>query len=109
VCDGVAPVPLVPSPKSHEYDATDPSGSDDAVASKARIDTARGAVDEAFPPMSITLELEDDLDISRGDLFCRPNNQPMVTQDVEAMVCWISDSVALTPRSRLVVKPPPVP
>ena len=69
-----------------------------------RIDTARGPVEEAFPPMSVTLVLEDDLDISRGDLICRPHNQPMVTQDVEAMVCWMSDSVALTPRSRLVVK-----
>ena len=70
----------------------------------SRIDTARGTVDEAFPPMSVTLVLEDDLDISRGDLICRPHNQPMITQDVEAMVCWMSESVALTPRSRLVVK-----
>ena len=70
----------------------------------SRIDTARGPVDEAFPPMSVTLVLEDDLDISRGDLICRPHNQPMITQDVEAMVCWMSESVPLTPRSRLVVK-----
>ena len=68
----------------------------------SRIDTARGEVPEAFPPMSVTLVLEDDLDISRGDLICRPHNQPMVTQDIETMVCWMSDSVALTPRSRLV-------
>jgi bifunctional enzyme CysN/CysC len=54
--------------------------------------------------MSVTLVLEDDLDISRGDLICRPHNQPMITQDVEAMVCWMSESVALNPRSRLVVK-----
>src|ERR1700751_2102122 len=70
----------------------------------SRIDTARGAGDEAFPPNSVTLVLEDDLDISRGDLICRPHNQPMITQDVEAMVCWMSESVALTPRSRLIVK-----
>ena len=70
----------------------------------SRIDTAAGPVAEAFPPMSVTLLLADDLDISRGDLICRPHNQPQVTQDVEAMVCWMSDAVALTPRSRFVVK-----
>jgi sulfate adenylyltransferase large subunit len=70
----------------------------------ARIDTARGPAPEAFPPMSVTLVLEDDLDISRGDMLCRPNNQPLVTQDADAMVCWMSDAVPLTPRSRLVVK-----
>src|SRR5216683_7692772 len=69
-----------------------------------RIDTARGAVTEAFPPMSVTLLLADDLDVSRGDLLCRPHNQPPATQDVEAMVCWMTDAVTLTPRSRLIVK-----
>jgi sulfate adenylyltransferase subunit 1 (EFTu-like GTPase family) len=78
-----------------------PSG---MTTSIVRIDTARGPADEAYPLMSLTLVLEDDLDISRGDLICRPHNQPMITQDVEAMVCWMSDSVVLTPRSRLVVK-----
>ena len=56
----------------------------------SRIDTARGPVPEAYPPMSVTLLLDDDLDISRGDMICRPHNQPLVTQDVEAMVCWMS-------------------
>ena len=70
----------------------------------ARIDTARGPVPEAYPPMSVTLVLEDDLDISRGDMICRPHNQPMVSQDVEAMVCWMSDSRPLAARDRLVVK-----
>ncbi len=69
-----------------------------------RIDTAAGPVDEAFPPMSVTLLLEDDLDISRGDMICRPHNQPAVTQDVSAMVSWMADAPVLTPRSRLVVK-----
>ena len=45
------------------------------------IDTADGPVDEAFPPMSVTLRLEDDIDISRGDMICRPHNQPHVAQD----------------------------
>jgi bifunctional enzyme CysN/CysC len=69
-----------------------------------RIDTATGPVAQAFPPMSITLLLEDDLDVSRGDMFCRPHNQPSCTQDIEAMVCWMVDGRPLTPGSRLLVK-----
>ena len=59
---------------------------------------------EAFPPMSVTILLDDDIDISRGDMFCRPHNQPPVAQDIEAMVCWMSDVRPLAPRSRLIVK-----
>jgi bifunctional enzyme CysN/CysC len=70
----------------------------------SRIDTPHGPTAEAFPPMSITLLIEDDLDVSRGDMFCRPHNRPSVSQDIEAMVCWMSDSRALTPQSRLLVK-----
>ena len=44
--------------------------------------------------MSVTLLLADDLDVSRGDMICRPHNQPHVSQDIEAMVCWMSDSRA---------------
>jgi bifunctional enzyme CysN/CysC len=57
----------------------------------AGIDTADGPVDEAFAPMSVTVRLTDDIDISRGDMMCRPQNQPRATQDVEAMVCWMTD------------------
>jgi len=69
-----------------------------------RIDTAGGPVDQAFPPMSVTLVLGDDIDISRGDMICRPHNQPSATQDVDAMVCWMSDSRKLSARDRLIVK-----
>jgi sulfate adenylyltransferase large subunit len=69
-----------------------------------RIDTARGPVTEAFPPMSVTLVLADDIDISRGDMICRPHNQPSVTQDVDAMVCWMSEARRLSARDRLIVK-----
>ena len=69
-----------------------------------RIDTARGPVPEAFQPMSVTLVLDDDIDISRGDMICRPHNQPSVTQDVDAMVCWMSESRRLSARDRLIVK-----
>jgi len=69
-----------------------------------RIDTAQGPLPEVFPPMSVTLVLEDDLDISRGDMICRPHNQPSASQDIEAMVCWMSESRTLGRRDRLVVK-----
>jgi bifunctional enzyme CysN/CysC len=68
------------------------------------IDTADGPVEEAFPPMSVTLRLADEIDISRGDLICRPHNQPTVAQDVEAMVCWMSVERPLTARAKLVIK-----
>ena len=48
--------------------------------------------------------LADDLDISRGDMICRPHNQPTVAQDIEAMVCWMADTAAAPPAARLVVK-----
>jgi bifunctional enzyme CysN/CysC len=78
-----------------------PSG---LTTSIRRIDTAAGAVPQAFPPMSVTLLLEDDLDVSRGDMFCRPHNQPQSTQDIEAMVCWMTDARVLAPQGRLLVK-----
>jgi len=59
------------------------------------IDTFDGPLDEASPPMSVVLRLEDDLDISRGDMICRPHNQPHVSQDIDAMVAWMSDGPPL--------------
>ncbi|MGO2779498.1 sulfate adenylyltransferase subunit CysN [Glutamicibacter arilaitensis] len=55
------------------------------------ISTADGPVEAAYPPMSVTIRLNDDVDVSRGDMIVRPNNQPMVAQNFEAMVCWMSD------------------
>jgi bifunctional enzyme CysN/CysC len=55
------------------------------------IDTADGEVAEAFPPMSVTLRLEDEVDVSRGDMICRLHNQPTVTQDIDAMICWMDE------------------
>jgi bifunctional enzyme CysN/CysC len=57
----------------------------------AAIETMDGPVDEAFPPMSVTVRLTDDVDVSRGDMICRPHNQPEVTQDIDAMVCWMHE------------------
>jgi bifunctional enzyme CysN/CysC len=65
-----------------------PSGFTSRIAA---IETMDGEVSEAFPPMAVTIRLTDEIDISRGDMICRPHNAPSVTQDVEAMVCWMSD------------------
>jgi bifunctional enzyme CysN/CysC len=65
-----------------------PSGFTSRIAA---IDGPAGPVDEAFPPMAVTVRLADEIDVSRGDLICRPHNTPMVTQDVEAMICWMTD------------------
>lgn len=54
----------------------------------AKIDTFDGEKQEAYPPQSITILLEDDIDISRGDMLVRTNNKPEVTQDLEIMLCW---------------------
>jgi sulfate adenylyltransferase subunit 1 (EFTu-like GTPase family) len=68
------------------------------------IDLAGTAVSEAYSPMSVTLLLDDDVDISRGDLICRPNNRPAAAQDIEGMVVWMTAERPLAPRSRLIVK-----
>ncbi len=67
------------------------------------IETADGPVAEAYAPMSCTVRLADDLDVSRGDLLCRPNNQPTMGQDVEAMVCWFTEQ-PLRVRGRYAIK-----
>jgi bifunctional enzyme CysN/CysC len=77
-----------------------PSGLTSRIAA---IDTADGPVEEAYAPMSVTVRLEDNLDVSRGDLICRPHNAPKVTQDVEAMVCWMTDK-PLRPGTKLAIK-----
>ncbi|MDA2805974.1 sulfate adenylyltransferase subunit CysN [Nocardiopsis suaedae] len=78
-----------------------PSGISSRVA---RIVTADGDLDEAFSPQSVTVLLEDDIDISRGDMICRPNNRPREARDLQAMVCWMAESRTLTPRSKLLLK-----
>ncbi len=65
----------------------------------ARIDTADGEVEEAFPPMSVTILLEDELDLSRGDMIVRENNVPTIGQDIEVMLCWFNER-PLQPRGK---------
>jgi bifunctional enzyme CysN/CysC len=78
-----------------------PSGLSSRIES---IDTADGPIDEAFPPMSVVVRLADDIDISRGDMICRPHNQPKTTQDIEAMICWLSPDVQLQVRGMYALK-----
>lgn len=53
------------------------------------IDTMDGSLQEAYAPMSVTIRLEDEIDISRGDMIARVNNMPLINQDIELMVCWM--------------------
>lgn len=55
---------------------------------------------EAFSPLSVVAQLEDEIDISRGDMITKPNNPPTVTQDIEAMICWFSSAQSLSLRGR---------
>ncbi len=64
----------------------------------ARLDTADGPVDEARPGMAVTVVLTDDLDISRGDLICRPHNHPQPSQDLDAMIAWMDSAAPLATR-----------
>jgi sulfate adenylyltransferase subunit 1 len=59
---------------------------------------------EAFPPQSVTLLLEDDIDISRGDMIVRKNNQPDVGQDIDLMVCWFDNTRPLQLRGKYAIK-----
>jgi bifunctional enzyme CysN/CysC len=78
-----------------------PSGLTSTIAG---IDTADGPVAEAFPPMSVTVRLRDEIDISRGDMICRPHNAPAVAQDIEAMVCWMDESAPLRVGGKYTIK-----
>jgi bifunctional enzyme CysN/CysC len=77
-----------------------PSGRTSKIS---RIEQGGVDVDAAFAPMSVTVHLEDDLDVGRGDVIARPNNQPTVGQDLDAMVCWMTDQ-PLAPKGRYALK-----
>jgi len=65
-----------------------PSGFTSKIKS---IDSMSGPVDEAFPPMSVTMTLEDDIDISRGDMIAKVGNQPKQEQEFDVMICWLNE------------------
>ncbi|WP_300681244.1 GTP-binding protein [Nocardioides sp.] len=67
------------------------------------IDLFDSEVAQAFPPMSVTIRLTDDVDVSRGDMIARIKNAPEPTQDIDAMVCWMTNA-PLKPRQKLAIK-----
>jgi bifunctional enzyme CysN/CysC len=77
-----------------------PSGLTSRVAA---IDWLGQAADQAQPPMSVAVRLTGELDISRGDMLCRPHNAPRAAQEIDAMVCWMTDR-ALRPDMRFAIK-----
>jgi sulfate adenylyltransferase large subunit len=77
-----------------------PSGERTRIAA---IDTYDGPLEEATAPMSLTLRLEDELDVSRGDLICHPDEAPEVARELEADLCWMTDDL-LRPGARYEIK-----
>jgi bifunctional enzyme CysN/CysC len=67
------------------------------------IDTFEGHVDTAFPAMSVTVRVDDELDISRGDMLVEPDDPPAAARELDAMVCWMGET-PLRPGARLVIK-----
>ena len=63
-----------------------------------------GDVPEAFAPMSVTVTLEDEIDISRGDMIVKQNNPPQSSQQIEAMICWFSSEANLEERGRYTLR-----
>ncbi len=78
-----------------------PSGFTSTIAS---IDTFDGPVAEAGPGEAVTIRLTDNIDVSRGDMICRPLNRPVVTQDLEAMICWMDSAAPLQTRKVYALK-----
>jgi sulfate adenylyltransferase subunit 1 len=77
-----------------------PSGKQTRIAA---IDSFDGPLDEAYPPLSVTLRLEDNIDVSRGDHICRVHNRPKSARELDAMVCWMGEK-PLRPRGRYAIK-----
>jgi sulfate adenylyltransferase subunit 1 len=66
------------------------------------IDVAEGQINEAFAPMSVCMTLEDDIDVSRGDMIVRTNNKPNISRDIEVMLCWLHNEKA-KPRTKYII------
>ncbi|MCW5515585.1 sulfate adenylyltransferase subunit 1 [Muriicola sp. Z0-33] len=77
-----------------------PSGFSSTIKS---IEGPSGSINEAFAPMSVSITLNDDIDISRGDMIVRANNQPEASQDIEVMLCWLNNNAA-KPRAKYTIK-----
>jgi sulfate adenylyltransferase subunit 1 len=79
-----------------------PSGFSSRIKS---IESMDGPLDEVYAPLSTTITLEDEIDISRGDMIVKANNPPHKSQEIEAMICWFSDSKK--PLGKQQIHPPP--
>lgn len=77
-----------------------PSGFTSTIKS---IDTFDAELKEAYAPMSVSITLDDDVDVSRGNMIVRSNNKPEATQDIEVMLCWLNNSPA-KPRAKYTIK-----
>ena len=77
-----------------------PSGFTSKIKS---IDTLDKELEEAFAPMSVSITLEDDIDVGRGDMIVRSNNKPEASQDIEVMLCWLNNDGA-KPRAKYTIK-----
>ncbi len=77
-----------------------PSGFTSKIKS---IDSLEQSFEEAFAPMSVSITLEDDIDIGRGDMIVRSNNKPEASQDIEVMLCWLNNDAA-KPRAKYTIK-----
>ncbi len=64
-----------------------------------KITSAQGDLEEVYAPLSASITLANDIDISRGDMIVKPGRPPKVGQDIEAMICWFSEK-ALVPRGK---------
>ena len=78
-----------------------PSGKTSRITA---IDGPEGPVAQAFPPMAVSISLADEIDISRGDLLARPQNQPDASTEFDAMVCWMADEATLEPGRDYLIK-----
>jgi bifunctional enzyme CysN/CysC len=76
----------------------------DRTSRIASIDTFDGALQEAFPHMSVTMRLEDDIDISRGSMITSVEHPPYLSQDISATICWMSEFRPLKPGDRFAIK-----
>jgi len=69
----------------------------------SKIETFDGELEEAFPPMSVTMHIADDFDVSRGDMIVRVNNVPRQEQDIDLMICWFHDK-PLQERGKYIIR-----
>ena len=78
-----------------------PSGFTSTIAA---IDSAQGPLEEALPQMAVTVRLADDIDVSRGDMLCRPQNFPDARQEIDAKICWMDESSVLQAGRKYAIK-----